>query len=179
MIQMQWWDKLGATVDIIWLVVFGIIILASVVLATRNIDVVDKQREEGDSYLEEYERELENMKVERKGWISINGELRSENEELKRKNAELILEQRHLRNLLKTSSVVTLEDLDKELDSYHARMMEYMNEQDQVLAAYTTGNFLVANTEYLQKRLDAMANAEEHILNAKEYILLARTVSKE
>ena len=181
---MQWWDKVAVTVDFIWLFLFLVLVIACLVVGYNEAKKVDKMEENIDEYLDEYERDLENMKVERKGWKTINEDLRQENEDLKRKNMELVLEKRslsmQLEKLVQSYKVVTLDDLQKGLESYHMRMMDYINEQDQALAAYTTGNLFVKNTETLQNRLDALSNAELCICNAKNYISAAIAVcSKE
>lgn len=186
MIQMQWWDKLDATTNIIWLVIFGVTILAGVVMAAMGIDSageVEKGKDSKESYLEDYERDVENMKVERVGWRAINEDLRKENEELKRKNAELTLECRasklRLDKLLQGDKVVTLEDLQKDIESCHTRMEGFIDEQDQVLSAYTTGNFIVPNTTKQQKKLEALEMAQAHIVDARNYILQAKGIEAE
>ena len=180
MIQMQWWDKLDATMNIIWLVFFGCALVWAVIEVYKQAGVYDECNEELDEYLEECKRNRENMEVERKGWKSINEELRKENEELRRKNTELMVERERIsmqmNRLVQSYKVVTLDDLHTGIDAYLTRMQRYIDEQDQVLAAYTTGNFIVENTGNLQKRLDDVEQAKEYVFKAKGYILQAKTV---
>ena len=176
MVQMQWWDKLDVAMNIIWIVLIACAVVMALIEVYNQSGKFDDRNED----LEDFERDLENMEVERKGWKTINEELRQENEDLKRKNAELKLEcermNMQLNRLLQAYKVVTLDDLHTGIDAYLTRMQGYINEQDQVLAAYTTGKFIVENTENLQKRLEVMAQAEDHVLKAKEYILQAKAV---
>lgn len=180
MVQMQWWDKLDVAMNIIWIVVIVCAVVMAIIEVYNQSGKFDDRNEEIDEYLEDFERDLENMEVERKGWKTINEELRQENEHLKRQNVELTLERDRmnmkLNRLLQSYKVVTLDDLHTGIDAYLTRMQGYINEQDQVLAAYTTGKFIVENTENLQKRLEVMAQAEDHVLKAKEYILQAKAV---
>lgn len=172
--MMHWWDKVNVTASL--LLIFFVVACMILIIVQ---DLRDSYTGEEGDIVSDFNREYENIQVERRGWREINDDLRKKNEELQRQNIELRLEcqlaENRLGKVLQNRKVVTLEDIQKELEAVHGGMESYISEQDQVLAAYTTGNFIVENTEKLQVRLAAMSDAEDCIRDALNYVAKAKT----
>lgn len=176
--MMMWWDKIGLTVDIVWLVFAVLIVVAGIALVIRD-EMQAREEDEGEMPLNEYERCMENMEAERRGWKAINDELRERNDELQREKVALMLDRDRARlqlvKLKQDRSVSTVEDFQRDTEALHLRLIDYVSQQDEILSAYTTGNLFIENTEKQQKKVEALGKAEACLGDAIVYLANAKT----
>ena len=124
--------------------------------------------------MEDIARERENMNVERRGWKSINEDLRRRIDLLQCEKVSLQIERDRLKlqlyELQQKRKITTADDLQAEAEELHIRLEEYLSGQDEILAAYTTGNLMIENTDKQQKKVELLGKAESCLGDAIVYL---------
>lgn len=193
--MMKWWDKIGLFVDIWWLVVLLFMLVGAFAIAIMEMRAKKESEQEEDEqedeykdplkeeYLEDITRERENMNVERRGWKSINEDLRRRIDILQSEKVSLQIERNRLKLQLDTlqqkRNVTTVEDLQAEAEELHMRLEEYLCGQDEILAAYTTGNLMIENTDKQQEKVELLGKAEASLGDTIVYLTRAKKDEKQ
>ena len=185
--MMRWWDKVGLFVDIWWLVIFVLMFIGAIAIAVIEMKAQKESTQEDEyeqedghedplkeEYLEDIARERENMNVERRGWKAINEDLRRRIDLLQCEKVSLQIERDRLKLQLdefqQKRKITTADDLQAEAEELHIRLEEYLSGQDDILAAYTTGNLMIENTDKQQKKVELLGKAESCLGDAIVYL---------